>query len=161
MGLLDKLKKQKISNDIVSICDGNVIDIVDVKDEVFSSCALGKGIGIQTKQKQLYSPVTGEITVAFPTKHAIGIKTKAGIEILIHIGIDTVELNGEGFHSFIKQGQKIKQGELLCEVDFDFIENKGYDTTIMVVVTNSDDYSQIKNTIGERKTGEVIISIEG
>ncbi|EGP4917750.1 PTS beta-glucoside transporter subunit IIBCA [Enterococcus faecium] len=126
-----------------NVVEGEVISLNEVKDQAFSTGALGKGIAIKPIDTHLYSPVDGEITVVFPTNHAIGIQSQDGIEILIHIGIDTVELEGKYFNLNIKQGDKIQRGQLLGTVDFDKIQEAGYDTSTIVVVTNTDSYLDV------------------
>lgn len=116
---------------------GEVIDLESVKDSVFSSGAMGEGLAIIPKDGHVYVPFDGEVTMLFKTKHAIGLTSDKGNEILIHIGMDTVELDGEYFKTYIKQGDRIKQGELLIDFDIDSIINKGYDITTPIVVTNN------------------------
>lgn len=124
-------KKEKI----VSCCNGKVINITEVNDEAFSSKMLGEGYAIIPTSNDIISPISGKIEVCFPTGHAFGI-VNGEEEIIVHIGIDTVNLNGEGFHLFVKQGDSVKQGDKLVTVDFDLIKEKGYDTTVIVVFSN-------------------------
>ncbi|BCZ47359.1 hypothetical protein psyc5s11_34260 [Clostridium gelidum] len=130
------LNKEKFK--IVSPADGKLKSITSVIDEVFSSKALGDGFAIEPTQGILYSPIVGEVSMVFPTLHAIGLKTKDGVEILIHIGIDTVKLDGEGFETFIRQGQKVKIGDMLIKFDIEEIKNKVPSTDIMVIFTNGE-----------------------
>jgi len=123
---------------IVSPADGKLKSITSVIDEVFSSKALGDGFAIEPTQGIVYSPIVGEVSMIFPTLHAIGLKTKDGVEILIHIGIDTVKLDGEGFEAFVRQGQKIKEGDMLIKFDIEEIKNKVPSTDIMVIFTNGE-----------------------
>jgi PTS system beta-glucosides-specific IIC component len=122
---------------------GTVQAISEAKDEVFSSEALGKGAVIFPENGELVSPVNGKIETLFPTLHAIGITSEAGSEILIHIGIDTVKLNGEGFKAYVQAGDTVTAGQMLISFDKDAIEAKGYDVETMIVVTNSPDYAEI------------------
>lgn len=117
--------------------EGEVIDLMSVNDKTFASGALGDGFAVIPENNQIKSPVDGVIQSIFPTKHALGIKTKEGAEILIHIGIDTVNLNGKYFEAHVKNGDKVSKGDLLMDVDFQKIKESGYDPTVMVVVTNS------------------------
>lgn len=126
---------------IYSPANGVIKSIDKVKDEVFSSKALGDGFALETTEKSIYSPVEGEITSIFPTKHAISIKTATGIEILIHIGIDTVELDGEGFTMKVAEGDKVSKDTELVTVDFPYLESKGKDTDVLVIFTNLKDSS--------------------
>lgn len=146
---------------LMSPVEGKVVKLSDVKDEAFSSESLGKGIAIYPESNTILSPVDGIISAAYPTGHAIGITSTSGTEILIHIGIDTVELKGVGFSPKVKQGDTIKRGQLLSEIDIDKIKLGGYDPTIMVVILNSDKY---KNFIGSKvkdiKSGERLLMLE-
>ncbi len=135
--------------EIISPLKGQVLPLAESKDEVFGSGALGKGIVIEPTDGRVVSPVDGTVLTIFPTKHAIGIKSDRGAEMLIHIGIDTVNLQGEHFTSYIESGQKVKKGDLLVKADIKGIKNAGYSTQVPVVVTNSDDYSDISIEVKE------------
>ncbi len=135
-------KKEMI---ISSPVKGKVVALSEVPDETFSQEMLGKGIAIIPEEKQFYAPVSGEVSVVFPTGHAIGLIGEDGTELLIHIGLDTVQLNGEGFHVTVKQGQKVKQGDLLVEVDLEKIQEKGYSVITPVLVTNPNQYRTIES----------------
>lgn len=119
---------------------GHVIPLSEVKDEVFSSGMVGSGVGIIPEEDLLVAPEDGEITMVFETHHALGLKTSNGAEILFHIGIDTVQLNGEGFETFVKQGDKVTKGQQLIAFNRQLIQEKGYDDTVIFVVTNQDKY---------------------
>lgn len=119
---------------------GRVIPLSEVKDEVFSSGMVGSGVGIIPEEDLLVAPEDGEITMVFETHHALGLKTSNGAEILFHIGIDTVQLNGEGFETFVKQGDKVTKGQQLIAFNRQLIQEKGYDDTVIFVVTNQDKY---------------------
>lgn len=140
---------------------GKVKDLSEVEDEVFSSGMLGNGIAIEPTNGQVNSPVDGIVTTVFPTKHAIGVTSDDGVEILIHIGMDTVELNGEGFESFVKQNERVKKGDLLIRVNLDKIKAAGLSMTTPIVVTNSNSYKAIsidaKNTVDK---GQVLLTIQ-
>ena len=120
-----------------AVAKGQVVQLSQVKDMAFSSGAMGKGIAIKPACNQVHAPVSGQVACLFPTKHAIGIKTDSGVELLIHIGIDTVQLDGKYFTAHIEQGQRVERGQLLVEADMKAIEAEGYDTTIMVIITNT------------------------
>lgn len=122
---------------------GRAVALAQVNDKAFSTGALGKGIAIQPEENMIYSPVEGEVVSLFPTNHAIGIKTSYGIEVLIHIGIDTVELEGKYFEGLVKQGDHITLGEPLIKADFEQIAKEGYDTTVIMVITNTADYLDV------------------
>ncbi|WP_051629506.1 PTS sugar transporter subunit IIA [Lacrimispora aerotolerans] len=124
-------------NTIYSPLKGTVIPLAEVSDPVFAEEVMGPGVGIEPEEGKLYAPVDGEIISVFPTGHAIGMKTADGMEVLLHIGIDTVQLEGDGFQAFVKQGDHVKAGELLVEFDCAKIKEKGYQTTTMVLVPNA------------------------
>ena len=107
---------------------------------------LGKGLAIIPSEGKVYAPFDGTVEALFATKHAIGLKSESGIEVLIHIGIDTVKLEGKGFTSHIAQGDMVKKGQLLVEFDISFIKEQGYDVTTPIMVTNMDDYLDILKT---------------
>ena len=131
---------------ILAPIKGEVKPIEESSDAAFASGALGKGVVILPEEGKVYAPVTGTVTVLFPSLHAIGITSDAGIELLIHIGINTVQLNGEGFTAHIKQGDQIKQGQLLEEYDMNKIKEAGYSLETPVLVTNYADLKEVKNT---------------
>lgn len=136
---------------------GQVIELKDTKDPVFSSGMMGKGLGVEPSEDKIYSPVNGTITMIAETKHAIGITTEEGIELLIHIGIDTVKLKGEGFNLSCQVGSEVKVGDLLGTVDFSFIKEKGYASTIMLILTNSiGKEMKVETFVGEKKAKEPI-----
>ena len=131
---------------ILSPIKGEVKPIEESSDAAFASGALGKGVVILPEEGKVYAPVTGTVTVLFPSLHAIGITSDAGVELLIHIGINTVQLNGEGFTAHIKQGDQLKQGQLLVEFDMNKIKEAGYSLETPVLVTNYADLKEVKNT---------------
>ena len=136
----DQVSSQVSSGEeIKSPMNGTVIPLSEVPDAVFSSEMLGKGFGVEPSEGKAYAPVDGEVTTVFDTKHAIGLMSKHGVELLIHIGMDTVKLNGKGFDVKVKTGDQVKAGDLLAEFDMDLIKGEGYPVTTAVVVTNTDD----------------------
>ena len=146
----DQVSSQVSSGEeIKSPMNGTVIPLSEVPDAVFSSEMLGKGFGVEPSEGKAYAPVDGEVTTVFDTKHAIGLMSKHGVELLIHIGMDTVKLNGKGFDVKVKTGDQVKAGDLLAEFDMDLIKSEGYPVTTAVVVTNTDDCEEI----GEVRTG--------
>lgn len=120
---------------IVACVDGTCISVDKVKDEVFSQKLMGDGFAIIPSSNLIVSPSSGRVEVVFPTGHAIGIKTTNGVEVLVHIGIDTVNLNGEGFQTLVKQGSKVKAGQPIVKLDVELIKEKGYDLTTMTIFT--------------------------
>lgn len=145
---------------VVSPLDGDVIELKEVDDEVFASGVTGKGVAIVPTNNVVVSPVEGTVSVLFPSKHAVGITTKDGVELLVHIGLNTVMLNGEGFTAFVKQGDKVVCGQKLLEFDKKFILSKGYSLQSPVLVTNADQFSDIvMNENQTVKTGEELYKI--
>lgn len=122
---------------------GKLVKLSEINDKAFSSGALGSGVGIIADNNLVVAPVDGEVACVFPTKHAFGLKTESGVELLIHIGIDTVELEGKHFTTMVNQGDKVKLGQPLVQVDFDKIKEEGFDPTIIMVVTNTQDYLDV------------------
>ena len=140
----DQVSSQVNSGEeIKSPMNGTVIPLSEVPDAVFSSEMLGKGFGVEPSEGKAYAPVDGEVTTVFDTKHAIGLMSKHGVELLIHIGMDTVKLNGKGFDVKVKTGDQVKAGDLMAEFDMDLIKGEGYPVTTAVVVTNTDDCEEI------------------
>ena len=149
---VEKKEEKQISEKVIkSPMNGTVIPLSEVPDAVFSSEMLGKGFGVEPSEGKAYAPVDGEVTTVFDTKHALGLMSKNGVELLIHIGMDTVKLNGRGFDVKVKAGDQVKAGDLLAEFDMDLIKSEGYPVTTAVVITNTDDCE----AIGEVKTGAV------
>lgn len=138
---------------------GKVIPIEDVKDPVFSSKMLGNGLAIEPVNELIVSPCDGVIsTVMTDSKHAVGITASNGMELLIHEGIDTVALNGEGFTLFVNEGDKVKAGDKLIHFDAGLIQSKGYQVTCILAVTNSDAYPNMKLYTGmDAVAGETVI----
>ena len=123
--------------DIASPAEGDVVPMADIDDPVFSAGTLGDGVGIVPENNEVYSPVSGTVMSAMKSGHAYGIKTADGVEVLVHIGINTVKMKGDGFSPAVKKGDTIQKGELLATVDFDKVRAAGYDTTIVLAVTNT------------------------
>lgn len=146
------------SIEIVSPVTGKIIPIEEVPDQVFSEKMIGDGLAIDPKEGRVLSPIDGEVVTIFPTNHAIGLVSKEGLEILIHIGIDTVELNGVGFTRIIEKDSKVKKGDLLVEFDIDLIKEKGKSPITPVIISNMDKVENIdKIDSGETVGGETVI----
>ena len=146
---------------IESPLKGEVLELSETSDDAFASGALGKGVAIIPSEGRLVSPVNGKVSALFGTNHAIGIETEHGAELLIHIGIDTVQLNGQHFKAHVSQGDQVTKGQLLIEFNIDEIKQAGYDIVTPVVVTNSNEYQsivQIKK--GLTQIGEPILDLE-
>ncbi|EOS7904830.1 PTS glucose transporter subunit IIA [Enterococcus hirae] len=130
-------------HNLKSPLSGKVLPLSDVPDKVFSSGAMGKGLVIDPEKGELIAPADGEITTIFPTGHAVGLTTKDGIEILMHIGMDTVELEGQGFETFVKQGDQVKAGDLLVRFDIEAIKAAGYSVITPIVITNTEHFADV------------------
>lgn len=124
--------------------NGNMIPLSEVKDQAFSAGLLGKGVAIIPEDGTVCAPCDGVISALYPTGHAVGITSGEGVEVLIHIGMDTVTLEGKGFEVLVKEGQKVKAGETLVKVDLSVIENAGLDSIIPVIIANTQDYVEVK-----------------
>ena len=122
---------------------GEVVALSEVNDPVFSSGVMGQGIAVKPSKGVVYAPADSEIAIAFPTGHAYGLKTDNGAEILIHVGIDTVSLNGEGFEAKVSQGDRVKAGDIIGTFDSEVIAANGLDDTTMVIITNTMDYAEV------------------
>ena len=147
--------------EIASPLKGEVLPLNEVKDEAFASGILGNGIAINPKEGVLVSPVNGVVNALLPTLHAIGITTQEGVELLIHIGMDTVKLKGEGFKAFVKQGDEIKIGQKLIEFDIDLLKSKGYCLDVPIVITNMMNYIEVVCTKETNiNIGENLLSIK-
>lgn len=131
-------------DEVYAPCDGTVKPLSEVNDDVFSQEIMGKGVAIEPNTGNLYAPCDGTITVCFPTGHAIGLKSKNGTEILMHVGIDTVNLQGKYFSPQIKVNDEVKKGQLLLTFDLEKIKEAGYETTTPVIITNSKDFNSIQ-----------------
>lgn len=145
-------------NAVYAPFNGTVKPVDQCADGVFASKAMGDGIIITPNDSRLYSPVNGEVMLVFPTKHAIGLKADNGAELLIHIGMDTVSLNGKPFEVLVKQGDKIKAGQLLAKVDLDQIRDAGLSIETPVIITNQKPFT-LKNT-GEVKAGQTVYTLD-
>ncbi len=146
--------------DLAAPIKGQVKSLTEVQDEAFSCGVMGQGAAIVPAEGRVFAPCDGEITTFFPTGHAIGISSVNGAEILIHIGLDTVKLNGKGFTPKKNQGDTVKKGDLLLEFDMEYIKKAGYDITTPVIVTNTDDYSEVKVVAADKvDPGDLLIAL--
>lgn len=134
----------------IAICSplkGDVLELAQVEDAAFSAGILGKGCAIVPAEGEVYAPVDGVLTTLFPTKHALGITSDDGVEVLIHIGLNTVQLNGEGFTAHVQQGERVSRGQHLLSFDLAELKDKGYCLQTPVIITNTDDYLEILSTM--------------
>ncbi|MFL0252967.1 PTS glucose transporter subunit IIA [Clostridium neuense] len=132
-------KKNNKSEEIFAYASGTFVKIEDVPDPVFSEKSMGEGVAILPVDGQILAPADGEIILIAPTKHALALKTTLGEEILIHIGLETVNLGGQGINAFVKVGDKVLKGQKIIEIDLDFIKKNASSTVIPLVITNSEE----------------------
>ena len=133
-------KKKTAAKELIAAADGVVIPIEEVKDPVFSQKMMGDGFAIQSSGESVCAPADGEVTMLFPSGHAVGLTLADGMEILIHIGIDTVNENGQGFRCLCEKGQRVKAGTPLVQMDRAYLEGKGYDLSVIIIFTKAEAY---------------------
>lgn len=148
-------KKKNESTGIIlaSPVKGEAVSMAKVNDPTFSECMLGKGMAVMPSEGKVYAPADGEISLLFDTLHAVSMTTTEGVEILIHVGLDTVTRKGEGFTAHVNTGDKVKKGDLLLSVDLEALKADGFDTITPVVICNTDDYADVL----EAASGEVVV----
>ncbi len=182
MGILDSLKKMmqgkpaevtasqadtaaavktKASVIVLAPITGTLIDLADVPDPVFSEKVVGDGIAINPSDNKVLAPFEGTITKLFHTNHAVIVQSDTGVEIMIHIGLDTVQLNGEGFTPRVKQGDRVKAGDVILELDLDILKEKAKSIFTPVLLLNEDDMGKISEcaTIGAISAGDVLYKV--
>ena len=137
-----------------------MVALEDTPDAVFASGAMGQGVAIEPSVGEVVAPADGVIRLLFPTNHAIGLATDDGAEILVHVGMDTVALEGEGFMAHVTQGSKVKAGQLLLSFDIDAIKKAGYPVTTPIIVTNTADYKTVEALAGgDVKLGDDLLKV--
>ncbi|UAL50765.1 MULTISPECIES: PTS sugar transporter subunit IIA [Metabacillus] len=152
--LFGKKTEKQTEETVYAPLTGRLLNLEDVPDPVFSQKMMGDGMAIEPSEGILVSPVEGEIIQLFHTKHAIGIKSQTGMEILLHIGLETVAMNGEGFEAFVKEGDKVKPGDKLITFDLNLIKEKAASTITPIIITNGDIIENVqKSPLGEVKGG--------
>lgn len=142
MGFLDGVFKKK-EMEIGAPAAGKCVSIKNVPDPTFSEEILGKGVAVEPSDGKFYAPADGTVNTLFPTLHAIGITTAGGAEILIHVGLDTVNLKGEHFTAHVEQGKSVAKGDLLLEADLKAIADAGYNTITPILICNSGDFKEV------------------
>ncbi len=144
-----------VSKDVVVYAplDGRMISLEEVPDPVFAQKMLGDGVAIEPTSRKVLAPFDGKVVAVVPTQHAVGLRSVAGLECLIHVGIDTVALNGQGFRLLVEEGQMVKQGNVLIELDLDVLGSSGKELSTPVVITNSDCWK-----IKQRWEGETLLA---
>ncbi|TSB46580.1 PTS sugar transporter subunit IIA [Alkalicoccobacillus porphyridii] len=153
---LDKKEEQSTPGEeaIVAAANGELVSIEDVPDPTFSQKMIGDGAAIKPIDGKVVSPVEGEILQVFPTKHAIGIRTAGGAEVLIHIGLETVNMDGEGFTAHVKEGDHVKIGDALVDYDLELVQEKAASTIIPIVITNHEELESVTvESAGELQAG--------
>ncbi len=150
--------KKKKTGSILSICDGQTVSLSEVGDAVFAERILGDGVALFPESEEICSPVDGKVIQVFETKHAYSILSDDGLEILVHIGLNTVELSGEGFEAFVKAGDVIKKGDKIAKINIEYIESMGYQLYTPILITNLDKIQKMDIKVQKVKKGEEIIS---
>lgn len=139
---------------------GRVVALTEVPDPVFAEKMMGDGVAIQPEEGTLYSPVEGEVVQLFPTYHAIGLRTADGVELLLHIGLETVSMEGEGFSAHVKVGDKVKAGDPLIDFSLDLVQEKAKSTITPIVVTNMDKVDKLEHHFSDAvQTGDTILTV--
>lgn len=152
--------QDKAAYQVFSPLNGNAIPLSEVKDETFAGEILGKGMAVIPSEGKVYAPFDGTVETIFPTGHAVALKSAQGVEVLIHVGMDTVKLNGKYYTAKVQDGASVKKGDLLVEFDLDSIRSEGYDVTTPVVITNTDEYAQVTAVkTGKTAAGDPVIEI--
>ena len=160
MGFFSKLfgKNEEINgNHIYAPMEGQVVAITEVPDPTFSEGMMGNGIAIQPTSGKVCSPVNGTVDMMFDTGHAVSLVSDTGAEILIHVGLETVALKGAPFKIHVKNGEKVKKGQLLMEADLEAIKAAGLPTITPVLICNTDDYPTFKTTTGKAVTNDDVV----
>ena len=148
------MKCLKKPNYLLAVCNGRAIPLREVPDEVFSSEMLGKGFAVEPADGIFYSPVSGKLQSIAESKHAYTILSEDGHDVLIHIGVDTVELNGKGFEPQASEGQKIRAGEILARADLELIQKNNFPTVTSVIITDSENIESIEYKLGAVSGGK-------
>lgn len=147
--------ENEVKANVVSLVNpttGHLVDLSSVNDEHFASGSMGKGFAIKPTDGAVFAPISGTIRQVLPTRHAVGIESEDGVIVLIHVGIGTVKLKGEGFISYVEQGDRVEVGQKLLEFWSPIIEKNGLDDTVLVTVTNSEKFSafHLEQEVGEK-----------
>ena len=143
MGLFGFLKKNEGSIILGAAAKGSFVTMADIPDEVFSAGVLGPCCGIDPAEGKVYAPADGTVTQLAETLHAIGLET-SGVEVLLHVGVDTVEMSGDGFTAAVREGQSVKKGDLLLTMELEKIKSAGHPTVVIMAVTNADSFAAVE-----------------
>lgn len=163
MGFFQNIFGNGNKEEIIPICApvaGKLVPLSEVSDPTFSDGILGQGAAVIPTENQFFSPVDGTVNTVFPTGHAAALTSANGVEVLLHIGLDTVKLNGKHFTIHVEEGQQVKKGDLLLEADLEQIKAEGFDTITPVIVCNTEEFSEIMMARGNKvSVGDTIINI--
>lgn len=161
MAMFDFLKKKKTGGEMIGApIEGEAVVSAEISDPTFGEEMLGKGLAIKPAVGKVYAPVDATVAMVFDTKHAISLISEGGAELLIHVGLDTVSLNGAPFTIHVNADDKVKKGDLIAEFDMDAIKAAGLETITPVIVCNSDDYKEVKRFTGKQvKPGDDIMEL--
>lgn len=151
-------KKKQIN--LVSPMDGDLINLEDINDAVFSKRLVGDGVAIVPTSGTITAPISGVVTRIFPTNHAFMISHPSGLEVMVHVGLDTVELNGEGFTCLVKEGDSVNQACTILEVDFEFLKSKNKDIVTPIIVTSDKSIEIETHKIGTIREGESLLEVK-
>ena len=167
MAIFDFLKEKKMREETVitfpallgAVSRGQYVKMKEIPDEIFSTGVLGTCCGVEPEEGKVYAPIGGKISQVADTLHAVGIEA-GGIELLIHVGIDTVSMNGDGFESKVKQGQMVRKGEELLLIDLKKIANAGHPATVITVVTNTHEFAEVRQAaVGNVEAGATLLKV--
>lgn len=154
-------KKEEPSYVLGAPAKGKAVALSEVNDPTFSEGMLGQGVAVIPSEGKFYAPTDGEISMVFDTLHAVSMVSDNGVEILVHVGLDTVAMKGEGFEGHVKAGDKVKKGDLLLTVDLDKVKAAGYEIITPMLVCNTDDYAAVEGIVGnEVVPGDDVVKIK-
>ena len=154
-------KKQDDGYMLGSPAKGKAVDLKEVNDPTFNSGMRGQGVAVIPSEGKICAPADGEIAMVFDTLHAVSLNASNGAEILVHVGLDTVNLKGKGFKAHVQAGDKVKKGDLMLEADLEFLKGEGYDIITPVLVCNTDDYASVEGISGkEVEPGDDVVRIK-
>lgn len=153
-------KKKKTEYLLGAPAKGKAVPLSEVNDPTFSEGMLGQGVAVIPSEGKIYAPIDGEVRMVFDTLHAVSLTADCGAEVLIHVGLDTVKMNGDGFVGHVQAGDKVKKGDLLLEVDLEKVKAAGYDTITPMLICNTDDYASVEGLSGKDvQPGDDVIKI--
>ncbi len=158
--MFNLFKKKEVDNHLYAPVEGTMIKIEEVPDQVFGTKMMGDGVAFQFEGSEVGAPADGELTMVAHTKHAFGIKTEQGVEVLVHIGLDTVGFQGEGFEVLVQEGSKVKKGQPIIKVDRTFMKEKNANLTTPMIVTNSAQFELQATGYGDVQLGQAIVELK-